>query len=118
MNAVSVADHLQTLEERLLDPKVRGSLEDLSELLADDFKEIGSSGIQYDKVSVISGLVSEKSSGPAPTIIDFNCVELAPGVALVTYQIIESRTRRSSIWRLSPSGAWQMLFHQGTRMGG
>jgi hypothetical protein len=40
--------------------------------------------------------------------------ELADGLILVTYRIIESRTVRSSIWKRTNS-EWRMVFHQGTK---
>ena len=38
------ADHLRTLEERLLQPDVRRSAQAVASLLADEFVEFGSSG--------------------------------------------------------------------------
>jgi hypothetical protein len=56
-------------------------------------------------------------------IADFEVRLLGAGVALVTYRSIASsrpgematETRRSSIW-VKSNDAWQMTFHQGTRI--
>lgn len=107
---------IRGLEERLLRPEVRKSAEQVAALLADEFVEIGSSGRIYDKPQIIERLPQEEGKGSIPTISDFSARQLAAGVILVTYRIIESRTIRSSIWK-SIAGQWQMMFHQGTRYG-
>lgn len=48
------------LEERLLDPQVRGDRDALSSLVRDDFTEIGSTGRTYDKPLLIEMLTAEK----------------------------------------------------------
>lgn len=107
---------LRLLEEELLDPEVRKSSERVGRLLADDFKEIGSSGTAYDKRGIIEALQRE-AEGPVvrATLSDFVARWLAPDVALVTYRTTrsgQSRTR-SSIWKQS-QGRWLLVFHQGT----
>ena len=117
---------LRSLEEKLLNPEIRHSPDQVGDLLSDDFVEFGSSGGLFNKQQVIQALQQE---GPAdPTIrlslVDFIARRLASDVILVTYQTIqeggpgtrqESRLR-SSIWKLI-EGRWQMVFHQGTPSG-
>jgi len=107
------ASAIRDLEKQLLQPEVRSSAAALDELLADDFVEFGSSGTAYDKRSVITALLREKSQEAPPTMRDFVARRLAADVVLLTYRIVESRTLRSSIWRAA-GGRWQMVFHQGT----
>jgi hypothetical protein len=119
----ALADHIRGLEMELLNPGVRSSIEALSELLADDFVEFGSSGRRYSKQDILDTLPTE--SGLNFELSDFALRMLAPGVALATYQVLRStaggeplrRSLRSSIWVIR-DGRWQILFHQGTPMAG
>jgi hypothetical protein len=103
---------LRTLEERLF----ACSSEELEQLLADDFSEIGSTGRLYDKVQAISLLTSGHLNPFTAT--DFSLRPLAPGLVLLSYRT-DTKTSplvtalRSSIWRLQ-GGKWQITFHQGT----
>ncbi len=106
---------LKELEELLLVPDVRKSTL-LAELLADEFKEFGSSGRVYTKDDLVAVLQAE--SPIVQTTSDFQVTALAPDVALLTYKIhrhseLVVDTLRSSMWRRS-NGKWQMVFHQGT----
>lgn len=121
---VSMTENLRELEEQLLRPDVRHSREQVAALLADEFREFGSSGRIYDKQQILEELEDE---GPARlSLSEFATVELAPGIVLATYQSSrqlgenesgepEIRSLRSSLWMLR-DGRWQMLFHQGTRI--
>jgi hypothetical protein len=112
-------NHLRQLEERLLQPSVRKSAEEVSELLASEFIEFGSSGQIFDKQSIIASLQMEPTAHRA--LLDFNTSALAPGVVLVAYRAVRQGgtaeppiySLRSSIWKLI-DGRWQMVFHQGT----
>lgn len=113
-------EQIYDLEDRLLQPEIRGSREEISMLLADNFVEFGVSGHTYDKLQVVEEL---PHSPAVPVIIkDFQVKVLAPDVVLATYRAVkthESREEmrnslRSSIWKFL-DGRWQMVFHQGTR---
>ncbi len=110
------AELLRTLELKLMDPAVRGSREQASALLADDFMEFASNGHAYDKAAILDLLVADPGFGPLEhRIEDFTVRMIAPSLALVTYRS-EARGRRSlrsSLWR-EAGGHWRMLFHQGT----
>ena len=115
----------------LFDPSVRRDTATVAELLADDFREFGSSGRIYTKLDILAELSTE-----SPALIslnDFTCDLVSPSVALVTYRSLAtydnrpgSQALRSSLWVLSPGesrygmpapeGIWQMQFHQGTRI--
>ena len=110
---------IRQLEERLLQPEVRRSASDVAALLADDFREFGSSGRSWTKQQIIETLQHE-----APMqgeLSDFHTTTLAQGIVLATYTAVRHvepvgqpvSSLRSSIWRWS-EGRWQMLFHQGT----
>ena len=118
----ALLDYLRQLEERLAQPEVRRSPEQLAELLADDFREFGSSGRVFTKAEIINAL---QDQAPCQlTLEDCRAVILAPDIVLLTYRGIcrfahsdkDSYSLRSSIWRRQ-NGRWQVLFHQGTRCG-
>jgi hypothetical protein len=114
------AELLRELEERLLRSDVRRSPAALSDLLADEFVEFGSSGRVFDKQQIIDGLQCETTASQR-SVLDFGTRVLAPGVVLVTHRLVRSNSNgeapkhslRSSIWKLIGE-RWQMVFHQGT----
>jgi hypothetical protein len=109
-------DELLDLEQRLLDPSVRGSPQAVIPLLHPDFVEFGSSGRVYTKDMMVEMMLHQ--SPGVVRIRDFDVKEITPEVALVTYRTIgaEGReTRRSSVWVRGGAG-WQIMFHQGTRL--
>jgi len=115
-------EEIRALEERLLDPDVRASSEDLDKLLSDDFVEFGSSGRVYSKKLVIESLGRQLEKEHF-SIYDFRAQSLGNGVVLATYRVIryedvsgkEVHSLRSSIWKRE-NGCWRMIFHQGTPM--
>src|SRR5262245_9230758 len=119
---VSIEAHLRTLEEELLQPDVRKTATRLDALLAEGFIEFGSSGRVFDKQDIIDTLRSE--SPARRSLTDFKALPLGPEVVLTTYRAVRYGASgeqpiyslRSSVWRLL-DGRWQMVFHQGTRLG-
>jgi hypothetical protein len=115
-----LAAHLHALEGALLDPAVRRDSRRVAELLAEDFREFGSSGRVWSREATLDLLGSEDYK--PLTIEDFECDCLAEGIALVTYRTVRvdavtgarAVALRSSIWILE-SGQWRIRFHQGTR---
>lgn len=109
---------LRRLELALQSASVRSSAEQLDALIAEDFREFGSSGRVYDKADVISALLDTESNDPAE-MQDFLVNALSDTIVLATYTSVrpsslgKTKTRRSSLWRLSGRN-WQMVFHQGT----
>jgi len=104
--------YVVNLENSLLDESVRKS-DQLSELLSDDFVEIGSSGETYSKQQVVAAV-----KGEAPRNIkasEFKARELFPGNVLVSYRARQDNvhTLRTSLWQ-QRGGRWQLVFHQGT----
>jgi hypothetical protein len=111
-----IAELIRRLEERLLLPEVRRSARRVGALLAEEFREIGSSGRIFDRQQIIDQLRHEPAGQSRGTISDFTARELSDSVVLTTYRVIETRTLRSSIWK-NINSKWQMVFHQGTRCG-
>lgn len=119
---MSSASEVRALEEKLLQPDFRRNREAVAALLADDFREFGSSGRAWTKQQVLDKLESEP---PFEAVMqDFEATKLADEVVLVTYAVTlqssdsESRTSlRSSVW-IRRDDRWKMIFHQGTPASG
>lgn len=116
----TLLSQLQALEVELHHPDVRRSRERLEQLLHPDFYEVGRSGRTYTRDTVIDQLTAEQSQ-PIMESEAFTLLELAPGVALLTYRSafadpergLSYHALRSSLW-LKTSNGWQMRYHQGT----
>jgi hypothetical protein len=119
----SLTKILQEQEEALLDPDIRGSELQLDELLAEEFVEFGSSGVRYDKQSIV-GALANAAQNEKLSLTDFNMIAWADGIAAVSYicechdakDKLVRRSLRSSLWK-EINGKWQIAFHQGTRTG-
>lgn len=95
--------------------------EDIEKQMSDDFWEVGASGNIYTKEDGIKILV-ERYNDPDYNDVweayDFGIAEIAAGNYLVTYTLIQDKTRytrRSTIWR-KMNDDWKILYHQGTVM--
>lgn len=116
---VQVKELLLNFEEKLLNPEIRKSGDELANLLSDSFIEFGSSGKIYNKEAVIKALQNE--SPIQVSIIDFNISFISDIVVLATYRaekmndnlLPATQSLRSSIWK-NIEGVWQLYFHQGT----
>ena len=104
---------IKKLELELVLPMTRRNPSRITELLADDFSEIGSSGKKYLKHDVIESMVP--GSMHNYSLADFCFTELSTDCVLVTYLAVlgETRSRRWSVWGLGSSG-WKMRYHQST----
>jgi hypothetical protein len=103
-------------EAALLTPEVRGSADQLEELLDPDFGEIGRSGRLWSRGEMIAALVADTDPEQHTiNVSDMSGRKVGPGFVLLTYvtQVEGRRARRSSLWRLSRKG-WRVLHHQGT----
>ena len=113
-------EHLRSLEMELHHPGVRSSPERLEALLHADFHEVGRSGRQYDRRTVIDHLC-HNTTQPNVASEGFALSGLAQGVALLTYRsahrdtdgALVNHTHRASVWVETPWG-WQLRYHQGT----
>jgi hypothetical protein len=117
---VGLFDLLFKLEVQLMDPDFRRDREKVAAVLAEDFREFGSSGRFWTREAILEWMASEEAF-PPPTVEDFAVGMLSPDVVLVTYRAVRDgaaekarrETLRSSIW-VRRAGGWQILFHQGT----
>ena len=114
-----VEDEVSAVMERevaLLTHQVRGSADQLEELLDHDFAEIGKSGRLWTRAEMTTALVAD--TDPEKHTVDVSDMSgrtVGPGFVLLTYVTpVEGRqARRSSLWRQSLKG-WRVLHHQGT----
>ncbi len=118
----SIHELLLKLEQQLMDPVFRRNREQVSALLAEDFREFGSSGRVWTKATILDYLAPEIPQ-PAPVVEDFAIQHLSPEIVLATYRVVRAQSDpnmpqvslRSSLWTRSRDG-WQILFHQGTKV--
>ncbi|HTF66685.1 MAG TPA: DUF4440 domain-containing protein [Edaphobacter sp.] len=113
MTAAQLQEHLHSLEERLLHPDRETNRNDLTSLLASDFKEFCTSGRIFNLNQLSHALLT--TSPRSATMSHFYVTPLGEGAALATYHITttNSTSHHSSIW-VQRDNRWQMLFHQGT----
>jgi hypothetical protein len=113
MTVAQLQEHLHSLEERLLHPDREKDRNELTSLLAPDFKEFCTSGRIFN-INQLSHALQVSSARPA-TMSHFYVTALGEGAALATYHITtaNSTSHHSSIW-VQRNNRWQMLFHQGT----
>jgi ribonuclease HI len=96
-------------ELHLLDPAVRADADKLDDLLHRDFVEVGASGRLWSRDQVIAAITADPAC--PQDVSDLQVVELAYGIALVTYEL--AGTRRSSLW-VREVTRWQLRYHQAT----
>jgi hypothetical protein len=109
-------------EQQLMDPAFRKNRDQVSPLLAEGFREFGSSGRIWNKAAILDHLASETPQ-PAPIVEDFAIQLLGSETVLATYRVVRAQSDpnmpqvslRSSLWMRS-KGGWRMLFHQGTKV--
>ena len=105
--------HIFVLEQSHIQNEIREDVNQLGDILADDFFEIGSSGYMYTREDCLTdGVVLSEM-----TMYNFELHALSNEVVLTTYFIVDAtrnrNTYRSSIWK-KVNGRWRLYFHQGT----
>ncbi len=123
-NENKIFDELKAREPIFHHPEKFGKTkEDISNQMCDEFWEVGASGNVYTKQDVIETLLERYNQPDYQDIWetkDFALNKIAPDNYLVTYSLIQDKTRvtrRSTIWR-KVNGNWKILYHQGTIIGG
>lgn len=107
---------LINLEKDLLDPTKRVDKKFLEDIIDPDFIEYGQSGKIWNKDDLLNNLSNQNSVEIFTN--DFNCLELASDVVLITYKSsldknFKNSSLRSSIWKKRQE-KWKIVFHQGT----
>jgi hypothetical protein len=113
MTQPQLQEHLHALEERLLHPDREADRNELTSLLAPDFKEFCTSGRIFNLNQLSNALLT--TTPRVATMSHFYVTPLGNGAALATYHVTtaNSTSHHSSIW-VQRENKWQMLFHQGT----
>lgn len=92
---------------------------DIRAQMDEDFWEVGASGNVYTKEDILKTLSVRYADSDYEDIWetkDFQLTEIAPNNYLLTYILIQNKTRltrRSTIWRYTDTG-WKIVYHQGT----
>ena len=115
-----VLEELKAREPVFHHPDKLGKNEqDIMAQMCDEFWEVGASGNVYTKQDVIETLIDRYNDPNYKDIwkaSNFEITQVAPDNYLLTYVLIQNktrRTRRSTIWR-KVNGQWKILYHQGT----
>ncbi|MDE2992021.1 MAG: nuclear transport factor 2 family protein [Chloroflexota bacterium] len=110
---------LELLEEGLWRADVRFDRKRMDRILAPDFFEFGRSGRIYRRAATLA-IPAQPIVARLPLIdfrarlLDANLAQVTY-VSTVTYQGVDERSTRSSLWSRTANG-WQLRFHQGTAM--
>lgn len=110
---------LRNLEALLMDPHQHANPQ-LEAYLADDFVEVGSSGVLHERMAVLAWL--RRPDRPAYHMSAFSAIHLSEGLVQVRYQAarlddtgtVVSRSWRMGVWQWSGVRGWQLRTHQGT----
>lgn len=108
---------LKTLEPLIYAANAGKTREYFEALLANDFWEVGASGLRYSREYVL-GELEKRQQNPreeAWHISGEHVHQLTETDFLFTYTLHQPTrlSRRASIWRRE-SGRWQLVYHQGT----
>lgn len=91
---------------------------DFERMTMPDFWEVCASGLRYSRAFALNTL-EKRYAAPQAEVWEtsgFRCQELASDVYLLTYTLLQDKTRltrRSTIWRRTGEG-WKTVYHQGT----
>lgn len=106
-------EHVIALERALLTDATRSDGAAVAALLHPQWSEVGRSGRLWSRAEMLDEI------GPLETPVTLDvvtCQRVSDDALLLVWRAVddEGSTLRSSLWVRS-SGAWQQLFHQGTR---
>ncbi len=121
MIAKEIEGQLIAKEKAIVDAQKRRDSAAVEAALADDFREIGSSGRLYSKSDILDGI--KKSTILDCSFEGFRFLPVDSTCVIVTYVTTSTRIQqgreqtfrayRSSTW-VEQHGTWRMIFHQGT----
>ena len=104
-------------ERETLSPEVRADPARLERLLAPDFHEFGASGAEHVFTGTAALVAADTRPGDeAIAVTDLRGWLLADGLVMLKYTSARPgrRVHRTSLWRRSAPGRWQIFHHQGT----
>ena len=117
-NILEFAEELKRREPIFHHPEYGIRREDFEKMTEETFWEVGASGKRYSRNFIFDTLEERFKNPPKDEweIKDFHCLEISVDNYLVTYTLIQDRTRitrRSTIWRRKGKD-WKIVYHQGT----
>lgn len=107
-------------ERETLSPRCRADAARLGRLLAPDFHEFGASGAEYGYEGTAARVAAHTVPDEQPIgVAGMRGWLLADGLVMLKYTSENQgrRANRTSLWRRTPGGSWQMFHHQGTLTG-
>lgn len=117
----AVADHqiaeAMAAEHESLSPECRADPARFEQLLAPDFHEFGASGGEIGYAGTAAQVAAATDPGGEPIRVEnMRGWLLADGLVLLKYTSENQgrRANRTSLWRRTASGRWQIFHHQGT----
>jgi hypothetical protein len=114
-------DAAMAAEYESLNPRCRADAARFELLLAPDFHEFGSSGGEfgYEGTAVLVAAATDPEGEPI-SVENMRGWLLADGLVMLKYTSAHQgrRTNRTSLWRCTADGAWQIFHHQGTLAAG
>ena len=104
-------------EHESLSPECRADVARFGLLLAPDFHEFGTSGGEfgYEGTAALVAAAAADDDGPIK-VENMRGWLLADGLVMLKYtsQNNGRRSNRTSLWRRTAAGRWQIFHHQGT----
>jgi hypothetical protein len=108
-------------EHESLSPECRADAARFGLLLAPDFHEFGTSGGEfgYEGTAALVAVAAADDDGPIK-VENMRGWLLADGLVMLKYtsQHNGRRSNRTSLWRRTAAGRWQIFHHQGTLAAG
>jgi hypothetical protein len=104
-------------EYESLSPECRADAARLGRLLAPDFHEFGASGAEYGYEGTAEMVAAAAAADDEPiTVANMRGWLLADGLVMLKYTSEQHgrRANRTSLWRRTGAGHWQVFHHQGT----
>ena len=108
-------------EYESLSPRCRADAACLGRLLAPDLYEFGSSGGEFGFAETAELVAAATDPGGEPISVEnMRGWLLAEGLVMLKYTSAHQgrRANRTSLWRRTADGAWQIFHHQGTPAAG
>ena len=123
MIAKEIEGQLIAKEKAIVDAQKKRDFAAVEAVLADDFREIGSSGRLFSKSDILDGI--KESQIVDCSFEEFRFLPVDSTCVIVTYVTTATRIQqgreqtyrayRSSTW-VEQDGMWRMIFHQGTML--
>lgn len=104
-------------ERESLNPECRADPACMEQLLAPDFHEFGASGGEFGFEGTAALVAAATDPGDEPIAVEsMRGWLLADGLVMLKYTSSNSgrRAHRTSLWRRTAAGTWQIFHHQGT----